>query len=135
VDDETFLLPLESVVSCVDLPPGGDGLRDTGVLDLRGNVVPFVRLRQRLGVGGEAARERVVIVQHRGRQVGLVADQLLGDRPAVIKPLGRMFRGVPGVSGSSILGDGRVALLLDVAAVVDETISPALSPAQVREEW
>jgi two-component system chemotaxis sensor kinase CheA len=122
VEDETFLVPLDSVVACVDLPEGGDRERDTGVLALRGQALPFVRLRRRMGLGGGGAgRERVVIVQHRGRQVGLVADRLLGDRQAVIKPLGRLFRGLPGVAGGSVLGDGRVALLIEVGAVIEET--------------
>ena len=121
VADETFLVPLESVVACMDLPDAEDHGRPTGVLDLRGDVVPYVRLRHRLGVAADSStREHVLIVQHRGRRVGLVADRLLGDRQAVIKPLGRLFRSVPGVAGSTILGDGHVALLLDVAGVVDE---------------
>jgi two-component system, chemotaxis family, sensor kinase CheA len=124
VSDEAFLVPLESVLSCVDVPAGTDITRETGVLDLRGEVIPFVRLRHRLGISGEPPRrEHAVIVQHRDRRVGLVADVLLGDTQAVIKPLGRLLRARPGLAGSTIRGNGTVALLLDVSALVEEAIS------------
>ena len=125
VDDEAFVVPLDSVVSCLDLPVGGDGSRETGVIELHGEVVPFVRLRRRLGLGGQApARERALVIQHRDRRVALVADTLLGEGQAVIKPLGRMLQTLPGLAGSTIRGDGSVALLLDVATLVDAARSP-----------
>ena len=121
VDDEAFLVPLESVVSCLELPTGGDPTRETGVLELHGEVLPFVRLRRRLGLHGAApARERALVVQYRERRVALVADALLGEGQAVIKPLGRMLQALPGLAGSTIRGDGTVALLLDVASLVEE---------------
>jgi two-component system chemotaxis sensor kinase CheA len=124
VDDEAFVVPLESVVSCLDLPVGGDGSRETGVIELHGEVVPFVRLRRRLGLGGPAPlRERALVIQHRERRVALVADALLGEGQAVIKPLGRMLQTLPGLAGSTIRGDGSVALLLDVATLVDSARS------------
>jgi two-component system chemotaxis sensor kinase CheA len=124
VSGEAFLVPLESVLSCLDVPAGTDTTRETGVLDLRGEVIPFVRLRHRLGIPGEPPRrEHAVIVQHRDRRVGLVADVLLGDTQAVIKPLGRLLRARPGLAGSTIRGNGTVALLLDVSALVEEAIS------------
>jgi two-component system chemotaxis sensor kinase CheA len=122
VGGETLVVPLESVVECLDLPAesqGGDGA--TGLVDVRGEALPFVRLRRHLGLQDrEASREQVAVVQHRERRVGLVADRLLGESQTVIKPLGRLFKAVPSVAGSTILGNGRVGLLLDVAAVVDD---------------
>jgi two-component system, chemotaxis family, sensor kinase CheA len=135
VAEETFLVPLESVVSCIDLPAGGDPDRETGVLDLHGDVLPFVRLRHRLGGGGRGPRrERALVVQHRDRRVGLVVDTLLGEGQAVIKPLGRMFRALPGLAGSTIRGDGTVALLLDVASLVDEAAAIPASAGRPIDE-
>ncbi len=117
---ETFVVPLETVVECVS-HAAKDRDRATGVINLRGEAVPFIRLRHRLGVGGQVpSREQVLVVHHRERRVGLVADTLLGQAQTVVKPLGPLFRRLPGLGGSTILGDGRVGLLLDVAALVEE---------------
>jgi two-component system, chemotaxis family, sensor kinase CheA len=121
VSDETFVVPLESVVTCVELGPEQASERELDVLNLRGEALPLLRLRLRLALpGARPEREHVLVVQQDERRVGLVVDRLLGDLQSVIKPLGRLFQGLPGVAGSTILGDGRVALLLDVPALVDE---------------
>jgi two-component system, chemotaxis family, sensor kinase CheA len=128
VADETFIVPLESVMACLELPATAAPGRLTGILNLRGESLPFVRLRRQLQVEGETpSREHVVVVRHRERRVGIVADRLLGDIQSVVKPLARPFRNVPGVAGTTILGDGRVALLLDVAALVEEAAGAAVS--------
>jgi len=89
------------------------------VLNLRGEPLPFLRLRDRLGVPGERPRrEHVVVVHHAGGRAGLAVDTLYGERQAVIKSLGTSLEATPGLSGSTILGDGRVALILDVPALL-----------------
>jgi len=121
VSEETFVVPLESVVTCVELSAAQSNDRELDVLNLRGEALPLLRLRSRLALAGERPeREHVLVVQQEERRVGLVVDRLLGDLQTVIKPLGRLFQDLPGVAGSTILGDGRVALLLDVPALVDE---------------
>ncbi len=118
VDDETYVVPMDHVVECVELPDGASR-GATGVLLLRDEIVPFVRLRHHFGLAGQTpARENVLIVQHDGTKAGLAVDALHGARQAVIKPLGGCFREVPGVAGSSILGNGRVALILDTPAIL-----------------
>ena len=125
--DETYVVPMESVVECVELPvgvaapaSGADGRErpsrhTTGVLLLRDEIIPFVRLRGLFDLGGSAPeRENVLVVQHDGVKAGLAVDALHGAGQTVIKPLGNYFDEVPGVAGSSILGSGRVALVLDV---------------------
>jgi two-component system chemotaxis sensor kinase CheA len=91
-------------------------------------------LGRRLGLGAEAAaRESVVVVRDGPVMAGLAVDALLGESQTVVKPLGRLFRGVPGVSGSAVLGSGRVALILDVPALLREALNrsrPAASQAQ-----
>ena len=113
---ETYIVPLEAVLECLELPPSGlRGPEGSGVLSLRGEPLPCRRLRQRFRLLGEAApREYVVVIQHAGQRIGLVVDALLGESQTVLKPLGLMFRGLPGIAGSAILGSGRVALVLDL---------------------
>ena len=82
-------------------------------------MLPFVRLRELFAIRGELpARQNVVIVQYAGQKAGLVVDTLLGEFQTVIKPLGTLFKHLRGVGGSTILGSGEVALILDVQALV-----------------
>ena len=120
VAGETYILPLDAVVECLELPAEERGdAGGTGVVNLRGRPLPYVRLREIFAVpGSPPRRENVVVVQHGSATAGIAVDVLLGESQTVIKPLGRMFQGLPGISGSSILGDGRVALILDVAGLL-----------------
>ena len=82
-------------------------------------MLPFVRLREMFEAPGvQPSRENVVVVQYAGRKAGIVVDQLLGEFQTVIKPLGTLFRNMRGIGGSTILGSGEVALILDVQALV-----------------
>lgn len=119
VGGDTYVIPLDAVVECVELPGDRSDAGGEGVISLRGQALPFVRMRSVLAVpGAPPHREGVVVVRHEGGYAGLVVDALLGENQAVIKPLGRLFRGLPQVSGCTILGSGRVALILDVPAVL-----------------
>jgi two-component system chemotaxis sensor kinase CheA len=131
VADETYILPLEAVVECLELPAAASRTQaPTGVLDLRGRPLPFLRLRDHFGVPGpRPLRENVVVVQHGSASAGVAVDALLGESSTVVKPLGTMFRGIPGLAGSSILGDGRVSLVLDVAGILRETLRRATAAA------
>jgi len=123
VDSETYVVPLNAVKECLELPAEKHCSEGGGVLNLRGEALPFMRLRDLFGIGGRSPkRERILVVEHQGGRAGLAADELLGEQQAVIKPLGRLFQGIPGVSGSTILGSGRVALILDVPAICREAI-------------
>jgi two-component system chemotaxis sensor kinase CheA len=120
VGGETYVIPLDAVLECLALPRDvhEDGAGH-GVVNLRGEPLPFVRLRTRLSVPGDAPRrEHVVVVHHAGGRAGLAVDELYGERQAVIKSLGTSLEATPGLSGSTILGDGRVALILDVPALL-----------------
>jgi two-component system chemotaxis sensor kinase CheA len=116
VGKAAYVVPLESVVECIEL---ADVPERRNYLNLRGEVLPFVRLREMFEVAGEVpARQNVVIVQYAGHKAGLVVDVLLGEFQTVIKPLGALFRHLRGIGGSTILGTGEVALILDVPALV-----------------
>jgi len=122
VGKASFVLPLESIDECVEF----SAEQDHDFTNLRGNVLPFVRLREIFGtVEPLPRRQSIVVVKHAGQRVGLVVDALLGASQTVIKPLGKLFRNVDCVSGSSILGNGEVALILDVPALVRRSASVA----------
>ena len=116
-----FVLPLDMVDECVAF----DDVPGRSYTDLRGRVLPFIRLRDMFGLGGKpGARQNIVVVRHGIERIGLVVDTLLGETQAVIKPLSRLFAQVRGISGSSILGSGDVALILDVPALMEQARTP-----------
>jgi len=111
-----FIIPLDLVEECIELPPD---IGDKDYLELREVALPFVRLRQVFGeVGPGHARPRVIVVRFGSRQAGLVVDRIYGKCQTVIKPLGPLFAQVPAVSGSTIIGNGEVGMILDVPALV-----------------
>jgi two-component system chemotaxis sensor kinase CheA len=108
----SYVIPLDMVVECLELNAGS---ADRNYLNLRGEVLPFIRLRHLFEVEGEPPkRENVVVVRSAHQKAGIVVDHLLGEFQTVIKPLGTLFRNLRGISGSTILGSGDVALILDV---------------------
>ncbi len=127
----TYVIPLGSVVECLQLA-GEDAARmgETGYLNLRGKVLPLLRLREVFDTAGEPEkRENVVVVDYGGQRAGLVVDSLLGEFQTVIKPLGRLFDKLAGISGSTILGSGEVALILDVPYLIHTHTSSAARAA------
>jgi two-component system chemotaxis sensor kinase CheA len=113
-----FVLPLEMVVECIELSVG-NGAEDKDYLDLRGQVLPFLRLRELFEVPLPAPRrQNVVVVQHGGRRAGLAVDSLMGECQTVIKPLGVLFEKLRGISGSTVLASGEVGLILDVPQLI-----------------
>lgn len=126
IGKSSFVLPLDAIEECIEFPAenGHD------FTNLRGRVLPFIRLRELVGSTEPAPRRpSIVVVKHAGERAGIVVDALLGEFQTVIKPLGRMFRKVDYVSGSSILGTGEVALILDVPALVQQAIARARASA------
>ncbi|WP_426991885.1 chemotaxis protein CheA [Methylomonas sp. CM2] len=116
VGKASFVIPLDRVVECVELSHDDD---EHDYMDLRGEVLPFIRLKKLFGVPGESARRaNVVVVEVAGAKTGLVVDRLLGEFQTVIKPLGKLFGHVQGLGGSTILGSGEVALILDIPVLV-----------------
>jgi two-component system chemotaxis sensor kinase CheA len=120
IDDAVFVIPLDMVEECIEFDhaaeENGHG-RD--YLNLRGEVLPFFRLRKQFGMTTRPPRrENVVIVHYAGQRVGLVVDRLMGEFQTVIKPLGEIFSHLHGIGGSTILGSGEVALILDIPSLV-----------------
>lgn len=132
VAGESFVLPLDQVIECVDLGEQKD-LND--LLNLRGEPLPFIRLRELFALSGEPPpRESLVVVQQGSQRVGLVVDQLIGELQAVIKPLGQLFRNVRCISGTTILGNGQVALILDVPSLAQTIGTHHLSLSRSAEQ-
>jgi two-component system chemotaxis sensor kinase CheA len=126
VGPSVFVVPLDVVDECVEFraEEGHD------YTDLRGEVLPFIRLRDLFDVGGSpAARQNIVVVKHGGQKFGLVVDTLMGEAQTVIKPLSKMFAQVQGISGSSILGSGDVALILDVPMLMQQASKKLIQSA------
>jgi two-component system chemotaxis sensor kinase CheA len=123
-NNETYVIPLEMISECLELPQDQISRDAVGVLSLRGEPLPYVRLREVFGTPqGRPARENVVVVHRDGGYAGIAVETLLGGCQAIIKPLNRIFRDVPGVSGSTILDNGRVALILDVSTLLREVVA------------
>jgi two-component system chemotaxis sensor kinase CheA len=125
VGPETYVLPMSAIVEC--LRPAASEMHNLlggrSMLQLRGNLVPLVRLGDLLDVGSAptVADERVVIIADAGdgSRFGMIVDELCGHQQVVVKSLEESYGAVPGVAGATILGNGRVALILDVEKLSD----------------
>ena len=124
VDEETYIMPLDAVIECIEFPrDGSEAFASRGVINLRGQALPYVRLRDCFRLGGQPTeRENVLVLRYHDQRVGLVVDRLFGENQTVIKPLSRTLGELPGVSGSAILGNGRVALILEVEGLLREAL-------------
>jgi two-component system chemotaxis sensor kinase CheA len=117
VGAEHFVIPLSSVDGCIELKredrvTAADG---RSILTYRNEILPYVGVRDLYAVPGDSPDiEQIVVVNAHEARVGFVVDQVVGDYQTVIKPLGRMFKSAEGISGATILGDGTVALIVDV---------------------
>ena len=120
VGDEVFVLPLGYVIE--SMKPAGENVRtvnaDGRVLKVRGEYLPMVHLGHHFGMGGNDKPEITVIVEGDGQKLALEVDALIGQQQVVVKSLETNYRRIDGISGATILGDGRVALILDVPGLV-----------------
>ncbi|AWV15422.1 MULTISPECIES: chemotaxis protein CheA [unclassified Methylobacterium] len=119
VGEGRYVIPLAAVEECVELPAGERGGRGRDFLNIRGALVPFLRLRSLFGAAGEPElHQKVIIVAAGEARVGLVADQIIGNHQTVIKSLSKLHADVATFSGATILGDGTAALIIDVGRLV-----------------
>lgn len=122
VGNASYVVPLDMVEECIELTP--QDLETKEFLDLRGDVLPVVRLREMFAIDEpNHGRENIVVVHYAGVRVGLVVDQLLGEFQTVIKPLGKLFGTAQGLGGFTILGNGAVALILDIPKLLGQVAS------------
>lgn len=118
-----YAFPLNNVVETIQVNPDEIRLvRDREVVVVRGEVLPLIRLGRLFGQQetGEEDKLYVVTIGMGKDRVGVVVDQLVGEQEIVIKSLGDLLGQIPGISGATILGDGKVALIADVRALLAE---------------
>ncbi|MBF0265633.1 MAG: chemotaxis protein CheA [Gammaproteobacteria bacterium] len=133
VDQEDFIIPLDMIKECITL--NETQIQESSMHDyitLRGEVLPLIELRSYYSLSGDYGddsenhlkhRENIVVVQFGQQKVGLVVGDLLGEIQAVIKPLGRVFKGLNGFAGFTILGSGHIALVIDVPGLVKDVVT------------
>ena len=120
VAGEQYILPMPNVQEIVELPPEKvDPSRTEDFLDVRGGFVPFLRLRRLFDCAGEPGPgQNVVIVRAGEARVGIVVDRIIGTNQTVIKQMSKLHSGVRALSGATLLGNGSIALILDVGHLV-----------------
>ncbi|MCI4398963.1 MAG: chemotaxis protein CheA [Campylobacteraceae bacterium] len=113
-----YVIPLDMVLECLELTKEHqDKMNGNSYINLRGSILPILYLREFFGElkpKDESDRENIIVVQVGDIKFGLVVEELLGEFQTVIKPLGKIYRGVRGVGGATILGSGEIALIIDV---------------------
>jgi len=122
VGNSAFVVPLDRVVECVEFPSDVIQHQENNYLNLRGRMLPLIYLHQLFKLCVDQTEEivcnNIVVVRYGDREAGLVVSSLFGEFQAVIKPLGKLFERLHGISGATILGSGDVALILDVPALI-----------------
>jgi len=118
--ESRFVLPLSVVEECMELPKNHiTNAHSRHLISVRGELVPYIRLRKIFHLSGEyPPLEQITIVKSEGTRVGIVVDEIIGDHQTVIKSLGSMYQDAEGVSGGTILGDGGIALIVDVSKII-----------------
>jgi two-component system chemotaxis sensor kinase CheA len=120
IGEDFYVIPLSLVEECVELTRGDiERAHGRNLANVRGTMIPYIPLRQKFQLGEtNIAIQQVVVTEVAGERIGLLVDSVVGEHQTVIKSLGKMYRDVQGVSGATILGDGSVALILDVPQLV-----------------
>jgi two-component system chemotaxis sensor kinase CheA len=134
VGQARFVMPLANTVECVELTRQDiQNANGKPMANIRGEIIPYIRLSEYLRMHTERPeREQIMVAETEHGRFGFVVDQVLGDHQTVIKNLGRLYRNVPVVSGATILGDGTVALILDLHRLAQSVIRESSTHRQVR---
>lgn len=123
LDTSRFVLPLGQVEECIEVPRPSQGTRR--FTELRGELVPYFSLREWFGSDtADLEQPQVVVTNVDGRRFGFIVDNVVGQQQTVIKSLGQAYRGLDGISGATILGDGEVALILDPPKIAASLFGP-----------
>lgn len=118
-----FIVPQNAILECVDLT-SLNHIQGQNCVNLRGEQVPYIRLQELFALNlQEKVREKMVVVQFGEKRAGIVVSDLHGEIQTVVKPMGPIFQALKGIGGSSLLGTGAVALILDVQQLINFAIS------------
>lgn len=126
VGNEFYVIPLNHVEECVEhIRSEADGSTTRQqIINLRGEIVPFITLRDQFEVPGmRPPIEQIVVVSSAGARYGIVVDHVIGEHQTVIKSLSKVYKDVEGISGATIKGDGSMALILDIPRLVQHAIA------------
>jgi two-component system chemotaxis sensor kinase CheA len=122
IGGERFILPLADIEECIELTREmAAATHGRNLVNVRGEIVPYVPLREAFAVHAERPEiEQIVIARLDSGRVGFVVDHVIGENQTVIKNLGRFYQNLRGISGATILGDGHVALILDLPQLAEQ---------------
>ena len=122
IGNDFYVLPLSSVEECVELTRNDIELaHGRHIINVRDEIVPYISLKEIFSIETkERDIEQVVVTRMNGQRVGFVVDQVIGEHQTVIKSLGKVYQHTKGLSGATILGDGTVALILDINQLVKD---------------
>ena len=120
VGENSFVLPLSNVVECLKFQTNPNQSKFCSTTKIREDMIPYIDLRNFFGITTpRPEQQQIVIVTDQDSKIGIVIDKVIGNYQTVIKPLGKLYKNVQGISGATILGDGSVALILDVYKLSD----------------
>jgi two-component system chemotaxis sensor kinase CheA len=125
IAESFFILPLSSIEECVELTREDiKRMHGKHMTHIRGEVIPYIPLRERFQITGEPPTiEQIIINRTDDGRIGLVVDQVIGQHQTVIKPMGKFYKHIKEVSGATILGDGTVALIIDITQLVQSAVA------------
>lgn len=136
VGEARFVMPLANTTECVELTQQDiDNASGKHLANIRGEIIPYIRLSEYLQARpGRPEREQVMVAETEHGRFGFVVDQVLGDHQTVIKSLGRLYRHVQIISGATILGDGTVALILDLHRMAQDVMRTTAEDPMTRDQ-
>jgi two-component system chemotaxis sensor kinase CheA len=128
VGKSSYVIPLDLVEECIALDE--QQAKKGEYINLRGEVMPYIHLSEVFNdedslnstPNKQGCRYNIVVVEYAGQKAGLVVDELLGEHQTVIKPLGKVFQNLKGISGATILGSGEVAMIIDVPGLIRRVV-------------
>jgi len=128
IGEGNYVIPLTNIEECVEVRVENISGEVNGLVEVRECLVPYVNLREKFGIrGGIPPISQVVVTEGNGRRTGVLVDEVIGEIQTVIKSLGAMYRDVEGISGGTILGNGTVALILDVNHLIQKNTKKEMS--------
>lgn len=120
-----YIIPIDSIQECLEFTSiAQEEMKNNGYITLRSNILPILDVAKHFKEEElEKKRKNIVVVKFGTQRVGLKVDELFGEFQTVIKPLGRLFRNVSDISGGTLLGNGEIALILDIQKLIEHKIS------------
>jgi two-component system chemotaxis sensor kinase CheA len=132
VGNNQYIVPLSAVEECIELTREDTAAaHGRHMINVRGKIVPYISLREIFQTAGNSPEiEQIVIAELNGRRIGLVVDHVIGEHQTVIKSLGRVYRDIDLVSGATILGNGKVAIILNIPKIIEYMESEEMTGAE-----